>query len=145
MYASAEAKKVGIKSSLSTSIQHRQESQNKLNDRAAMFSDVTHRFSVMEKNFVRAKAFYESTLKGKSISEWQAICDKNTQKLAELDDLYGKFQKMKSLEEKLKNYQDMKLKIQQEKRSLNILDVEQSGKIHELQTESEKLEKDSRP
>ena len=141
MYASAEAKKVGIKSSLSTSIQHRQESQNKLNDRAALFSDVTHRFSVMEKNFVRAKAFYESTLKGKSIAEWQAICDKNTQKLADLDDLYGKFQEMKSLEEKLKNYQDMKLKIQQEKRSLNILDVEQSGKIHELQTESEKLEK----
>ena len=141
LYERAEEKRTALKASWADSIETRQHAQNILNDRSALFSDVNHRYAVLEKNFTRARAFYESTLKGKSISEWREICDKNTKKLTELDELYSKLAEAKSLEERLKNFQDMKLRIQQETRSLNIKDVEQSGKIHELQELAEKLEK----
>ena len=141
MYEKAEEKRIALKASRTKAIQRRQQAQSKLNDRAAMFSDVTHRFAVIEKNYTRARAFYESTLKGKSISEWRGICEKSIKRLAELDELYRKFQEVRELEDKLRNLQDTRLKIQQETRSLNIRDVEQSGKIHELQEEVAKLEK----
>ena len=141
MYEQAEEKRISIKAQWSNSITLRQKAQNLLNDRTALFSDVTHRFSVLEKNFIRARAFYESTLKGKSISEWREICDKSTKKLSDLDELYKNFQDVKSLEDQQKNLQDMKLSIQKETRTLNILDVENLGKIHELQEETKKLEK----
>ena len=112
-----------------------------MNDRAALYSDVTHRFAVIEKNYVRARSFYESTLKGKSITEWREICEQSILRLSELDELYKKFQEVKALEDQLKNLQDIKLRMQQETRSLNIRDVEQSGKIYELQAEAAKLEK----
>ncbi len=141
MYEQAEVKRVNLKTSWEKSIERRQGAQGVLNDRSALFSDVSHRFSVLEKNFARARTFFESTLKGKSIREWREICDKNTKRLAELDMLYRKFQEVKELEEKLKTLQDTKLKIQQETRNINLRDVEQAGKIHELQHEAERLEK----
>ena len=141
MYEQAEEKRINLKSSWEKSIKRRQGAQGVLNDRAALFSDVSHRFSVLEKSFTRARAFFESTLKGKSIREWREICDKNTKRLAELDELYKKFQEVKELETKLKDLQETKLKIQQETRNLNLRDVEQAGKIHELQNEAERLEK----
>ncbi len=141
MYEQAEEKRVNLKTSWEKSIERRQGAQGVLNDRSALFSDVSHRFSVLEKNFARARTFFESTLKGKSIREWREICDKNTKRLAELDMLYRKFQEVKELEEKLKTLQDTKLKIQQETRNINLRDVEQAGKIHELQHEAERLEK----
>ncbi len=141
MYENAEEKRIALKDSRTKAIQRRQQAQGVLNDRAAMFSDVTHRFAVIEKNYTRARAFYESTLKGKSISEWREICEKSIKRLAALDELYRKFQEVRGLEDKLRNLQDTRLKIQQETRSLNIRDVEQSGKIHELQEEVAKLEK----
>lgn len=141
MYEHAEEKRVALRESRTKAIQRRQQAQGVLNDRGALFSDVTHRFAVIEKNYARARAFYESTLKGKSISEWREICDKSIKRLTELDELYKKFQEARDLEERLRNLQDTRLRIQQETRSLNIRDVEQSGKIYELQEEVEKLEK----
>ena len=141
MYEQAEEKRVSLKASWAKSIERRQQAQSVLNDRTALFSDVSHRFAVLEKNFAKARTFFESTLKGKSISEWREICDKNTKRLAELDELYKKFQEVKALEDRLKDLQDAKLRIQQETRNINLRDVEQSGKLHELQKETEKLEK----
>ena len=141
MYEQAEEKRITLRETRAQAIQKRQNAQSILNDRAALFSDVTHRFAVIEKNYARARAFYESTLKGKSISEWREICDKSTKRLEELDELYKKYQQVRELEDKLRTLQDSRLKIQQETRSLNIRDVEQSGKIHELQEEVAKLEK----
>lgn len=141
MFEQADEKHTLLKASWSKAIQRKLQAQSVLNDRTAMFSDVNHRYAVIEKNYVRARAFYEGTLKGKSITEWREICDKCIKKLSELDELYSKFQEVKSLEEKLKNFQDTRLRIQQETRTLNIRDVEQSGKIHELQQKAEKLER----
>ena len=141
MYEAAEEKRIALRNSRTNAIQKRQKAQSVLNDRTALFSDVTHRFAVMEKNYTRARAFYESTLKGKSISEWREICEKNIRMLASLDELYKKFQELRDLEDKLRNLQDMRLKIQQETRSLNIRDVKQSGKINELQEEVARLER----
>ena len=141
MYEQADERHTSLKASWSKAIQRKLLAQSTLNDRTAMFSDVNHRYAVIEKNYARARAFFESTLKGKTIREWREICDKSIKKLADLDELYRKFQEVRSLEEKLKQFQDIRLRIQQETRTLNIRDVEQSGKIHELQQEVERLEK----
>ena len=141
MYEQAEEKRTSLKESWGKAIQKKQEAQSVLNDRAAMFSEVSHRYSVIEKNYARARAFYESTLKGRSIAEWREICERDIKRLAELDEVYKMFQELRDLEGKLKNLQDVKLRIQQETRSLNIRDVEQSGKIQEMQDEVARLEK----
>ncbi len=141
MFVQADEKHTGLKISWSKAIQRKLQAQSTLNDRSALFSDVNHRYSVIEKNYARARAFYEGTLKGKSITEWREICTKCDKKLADLDELYKKFQEVRSLEDKLKSFQDIRLRIQQETRTLNIRDIEQSGKIHELQQEAERLEK----
>ena len=141
MYEQADDKHTSLKAAWSKAIQRKLQAQSVLNDRSAMFSDVNHRYAVIEKNFTRARAFFEGTLKGKTITEWREICDKNIKRLAELDELYKRFQEVRSLEEKLKHFQDIRLRIQQETRTLNIRDVEQSGKLHELQLEAERLEK----
>ena len=141
MYTQAEEKRLALKNSWENSISRRQQAQKVMNDRGALFSDVMDRFAVIDKNYARAKAFYESTLKGRSIQEWNEICERNITKLADLDELYKKFQALKALEDKLKNFQEIRLRIQQETRNLNIKDVEQSGRINELQDEVSKLER----
>ncbi len=143
MYTQADEKQSALKSSWAKSIQKKLQAQSVLNDRIAMFSETNHRYSVIEKNYVRAKSFYEGTLKGKSIAEWHEICDNSVKRLGELDELYRKFQEIRSLEERLQNILDTKSRIQQETRSLNIRDVARSGKIHELQQEAARLEKRS--
>lgn len=141
MYVQADDKHTSLKVSWSKAIQHKLQAQSILNDRSAMFSDVNHRYAVAEKSYARARAFYEGTLKGKTITEWREICSKCDKKLSDLDELYKKFQEVRSLEDRLKSFQDIRLRIQQETRTLNIRDIEQSGKIHELQQEAERLEK----
>ena len=141
MYEQADEKHTSLKASWSKAIQRKLQAQSTLNDRTAMFSDINHRYAVMEKKYVRSRAFYEGTLKGKTITEWREICDKSIKKLADLDDLYKKFQDVRTLEDRLKQFQDIRLRIQQETRSLNIRDVEQSGRIYELQQEAARLEK----
>lgn len=139
MYEQAEERRQSAQDMWAKAITRKQQAQSVLNDRAAQLSDVTHRHAVIERNYARARSFYESTLKGRSISEWRDICERSIKRLAELDELYAKFQEEKSLQDKLKQIQDAKLRIQQETRSLNIRDVEQTGKIHELQEKAEKL------
>ena len=141
MYTQAEEKRLLLKSAWENSIARRQQAQKVMNDRGALFSDVMNRFVLIDKNYAKAKAFYESTLKGRSIQEWQDICEKNIARLSELDELYKKFQDLKVLEDRLKNFQETRLRIQQETRNLNIKDVEQSGRINELQDEVSRLER----
>ncbi|MBR0257530.1 MAG: hypothetical protein IJQ58_07320, partial [Synergistaceae bacterium] len=141
MFVQADEKHTSLKASWSRAIQRKLQAQSILNDRSAMFSDVNHRYAVIEKNYARARAFYESTVRGKTIAEWLEICDARVKKLAELDELYKKFQEVRDLEERLRGFQDIRLRIQQETRSLNIRDVEQSGRMHELQQKAEHLEK----
>ena len=141
MFEKAEEKRLALKTSWEAAIHKRQQAQSTLNDRGALYTDVMQRFEIIEKNFSRAKSFYESTLKGRNIPEWREICDKNIKKIAELDELYKNFQEAKSLEDRLKTLKELKLRIQQETRNLNLRDVEQAGRFQELQAESEKLEK----
>ncbi|MBQ9419521.1 MAG: hypothetical protein IJU31_04000 [Synergistaceae bacterium] len=143
MFEAAEEKRISLKNSWNSSIAQRQHAQSSLNDRSTTLADFNHSLAVHEKVFVKARAFFESALKGKTISEWRGICDTNIKRLAELDELYKKFQRVQDLEDRVKNFQDIKTRIQHETRSINIRDVEQSGKLNELQREVEKLEKRS--
>ena len=143
MYEKAEEKSINLKDSWAKIIEQRQKAQSKLNDRSSTLSDFNHSLGVHEKIYVKARAFFESSLKGRPISEWRGMCDKNIKRLAELDELYKKYQAAKDLEEKVKNIQAKKLLIQQETRNINIRDVEELGRVQELQNEVEKLEKRS--
>lgn len=141
MYQKAEEKRVSLKASLSEAIGKKQQAQGIVSDRTALFSEVNNRYSVIEKSYARARAFYEGTLKGRTIREWREICEQCIKRLDELDELYRKFQEEKTLQDKLKNFQEIRLRIQQETRNLNIRDVEQAGRIHELQSEVSRLER----
>jgi len=141
MFENAENKRLELKSSWSKAIEKRQEAQSVLNDRSSSLAELNHSLAVREKIFVKARAAFESSLKGKSLSEWREICDKNTKRLEALDELHKKFQDVRDLEGKIKNFQDSKTRIQQEIRNLNLRDVEHSGLINELQNEAAKLEK----
>ncbi|MBR0279379.1 MAG: hypothetical protein IJQ75_05305, partial [Synergistaceae bacterium] len=55
MYVQADEKHTGLKISWSKAIQRKLQAQSTLNDRSAMFSDVNHRYAVIEKNYVRAR------------------------------------------------------------------------------------------
>ncbi len=143
MFEKAEEKRISLKSSWNLAIERRQQAQRTLNDRASNLAEFNHSLAVHEKVYARARAFFESSLKGKSISEWREICEKNIKRLAELDELYKKFQNIKNLEERIKNFQDIKKRIQQETRNINLRDVEQSERLNALQQEVEKLEKRS--
>ena len=143
MFDKAEEKRIALKSSWDLTIAQRQQAGRVLNDRASTLAECNHSLGVHEKVYTRARAFFESSLKGKSISEWRGICEKNIKRLAELDGLYKKFQNVKNLEERVKNFQDLKKRIQQETQTINLRDVEQSGRLNALQQEVEKLEKRS--
>ena len=141
LYIEAQEKRAAVKEAYARAIQKKQQSQIALGDRQTMFSDVSHKFNVVEKNYERAQSFYESSLKGKSIPEWREICAGSLQRLEDLDRLASRFREEEELHGKLKGVQDRRLRIRQETRELNIRDVEQAGKIEELQGEIGKLER----
>ena len=141
LYEEALLKGAGIKENYNAAIKNKQTAQNALNDRMNLMADMSHKFAIAEKNYVRARAAYENSLKGRSLNEWHEICDLNLKKLADLEILYKKFQEEDALRERLKHFQEVRSKIQQETRKLNLRDVEQAGRVSELQTEVEKLER----
>ena len=141
MFEKAEEKKQKLKSSWEQSIENRQKAASILNDRYSSLAELNHSLAVREKIFVKTRSVFESSVKGKSISEWREICDKNIKRLEALDELYKKFQDLRDFEEKIKNFQDIKIRIQQEIRTLNLREVADSGRINELQNEVAKLEK----
>ena len=122
-------------------IKRKQKAQSALNDRQSMFADVEHRFSIVEKNYEQARALFESALKGKSISDWQRECERLNNKLEQLEELAKQFINEHGLQIKLKNIQEDRLRLQQESRSLNLKDIEQTGKLSGLDAEVKKLEK----
>ena len=122
-------------------IKRKQKAQSALNDRQVMFADVEHRFNIVEKNYEQARALFESALKGKSISDWQRECERLNNKIEQLEELAKQFINERELQIKLKNLQEDRLRLQQESRSLNLKDIEQSGKLSGLEAEVKKLEK----
>ena len=141
MYEQAEKKRDTLKEALDKAIAKRQESQAVLNDRAALFSEVSTRYSVVEKQQAKARSFFESSQKGKSIAEWQRLCDENTRRLADLDVIYGKFQELAGLESQMKAQQEAKQKLQQDVRNLGLKESEQVGAINSLSEEIDELTK----
>ena len=122
-------------------IKRKQQAQAALTDRQVLFADVEHRFSIVEKNYEQARALFESALKGKAISDWRSECERLNKRLEQLEELAGHFISERELQAKLKAIQEDRLKLQQESRSLNLKDIEQSGKLSGLEAEVAKLEK----
>lgn len=140
LYREALERRSASRESYALAIRKKQEAQTALNDRQAMFSDVAHRFTVVEKNYQRAQTFYESSLKGKSLEEWRSACNELVRRLEELERLTSHFREEQELQERLQGLQARRLRMQQETRELNIQDATQSGKAEALQEEVQKLE-----
>ncbi len=141
LYDEAERKRLAVKSSWDNAILKKQQDQGILKDRTSLLNDVIHKYAIIEKNYVKANAFYENSLKGKSLAEWREICERNIAKLNDLDELYKTFQSEKILHEKLNNLHAQKLQMHQETRNLNLQDIEQTSKINEYRQEVAKLER----
>lgn len=143
MFENVEKKRLELKKSWSQAIEDRQKAQNILNDRSSVLAELNHSMAVREKVFAKARAVFESSVKGKNLFEWREICEKNIKRIEALDELHKKFHDVYDLEEKIKNFQEIKTHIQQEARNLSLRDAAQSGKINELQREAAVLEKRS--
>ncbi|MCR4819076.1 MAG: hypothetical protein K5841_08995 [Fretibacterium sp.] len=141
LFIRAQERLTSLKEAYSAVLRARQKAQEALNDRQAMFSSVSYRFTAAEKERDRTKALLESVLKGQDLDAWRAICSRHRQRLEAMDNLARKFSEEQELQERLKLLRESLQKMQQESRSLNIRDVKQTGRIGELQSEVQKLEK----
>lgn len=141
LFTAAREKLSSLNNAYERAIQRKQQAQTNLNDRQVMFSDVEHKFAVVEKNYEQARTLLDAALKGRSLGEWRAECERYSEKLEELNALSKSFLDERELQDKLRGIQEKRLKMQQESRSLNIREIEQAGKINELENEVQKLEK----
>lgn len=141
LFNTAKGKLAALNKAYENAIQRKQQAQTALNDRQVMFADVERKFTVVEKNYEQARVLFEASLKGKSIAEWRNECSRHVKKLEELDALSKHFSDEAELQEKLRGIQENRLKMQQESRNLNLREVEQTGKLHDLENEVQRLEK----
>lgn len=141
LFMRAQERLSSQKESYSAALRGRQQAQEALNDRQAMFSSVTYRFTAAEKERDRTKALLESALKGRDLAAWREACAQHRQRIEAMDNLARQFADERDLQERLRLLRESRLKMQQESRSLNIRDVEQTGRLGELQAEVRKLEK----
>ena len=141
LFGEAQDRRAVLRDASSKALQARQEAQASLNDRQAMFSDAAHRFTVVEKNCERARAFFESSLKGKSLEEWRALCTQLGERIGALDEMAGRFADEQELQGRLHALQERRLRLLEESRDLNIRDVEQSGRLGELEAEAGRLQR----
>ena len=71
-----------------------------------MFSDISHRFAIAEKDCERAQSLFEAALKGKTLTEWRGIHEQAIHKLESIEDLSKKFSGEQELREREKSLQD---------------------------------------
>ena len=141
LFTQAKERREALKGAYARAIQKKQRAQSALNDRQMMFSDISHRFSIAEKDHERAQSFLESTLKGKTLSEWRGMNEQALLKLEAIEELSKKFREEQELRDRMRAFQERRRKTQQESRDLDIRDAAEMGKIEELQSEVQKLER----
>ena len=141
LFLRAQERLASLKGAYSAALRGRQQAQDSLNDRQAMFSSVTYRFSTAEKERDRTKALFESTLKGRDLAAWRDTCVQHRRRIEIMDKLAQQFAEDRELQDRLRLLRESRLKMQQESRSLTLRDVEQAGRMGELQVEVQKLEK----
>ncbi|MCR5346513.1 MAG: hypothetical protein K6E38_01950 [Fretibacterium sp.] len=141
LFTQAEKRRTSLKNEYSAALQARQQAQEGLDDRQAMFSGVSYRLTAAEKDRDRAKEILDSTLKGRNLSAWREDCIRHRRNIEAMDTLAHQFLEEQELQKRLKLLRESRLKMQQESRSLNIRDVEQVSRISELEAKMQKLEK----
>ena len=92
-----------------------------------MFSDISHRFGVVEKNFERAQAFFGGSLKGKPLEEWREICSFNERRLQDMERLGEDLHRERKVQDEMRQLLDRRLKMEGKKRELGMKEAEQAS------------------
>lgn len=141
LFSRSQEERKALKESYEKALRRRQDAQNALNDRQAMFSDISHRFGVVEKNFERAQAFFGGSLKGKPLEEWRDICSRSEKRLQDMDRLAKDLYREREIQEDMRQLLDRRLKMETEQRELNIKEAEQSARIERAEEAQRQLER----
>ena len=141
LFSRSQENRQALRESYDNALRRRQDAQNTLNDRQAMFSDITHRFGIVEKNFERAQAFFGASLKGKPMEEWREICTVGERRIQEMDRLAANLNREREIQEEVRQLLDRRLKMENERRELGIKETERAARIERAQAALRPLEK----
>ncbi len=141
LFSQAQKNRHALKDAYERALKGRQNAQSALNDRQAMFSDMSHRFGVVEKNFERAQAFFGASLKGKSLEEWRESCSSSERRLRDMDRLAANLHRERELRDEMRELLDRRLKMELERRELGMREAEQAGRIERGEAGLQQLEK----
>ena len=141
LFCRAQEARKALRENYEKALRNRQESQNALNDRQAMFSDISHRFGVVEKNFERAQAFFGGTLKGKPMDEWRGICSHNEKRIQEMDRLAADLYRERDIQEEMRQLLDRRLKMESEQRELGMKEADRAARVERMEEARHQLER----
>ena len=141
LFSRAQENRRALKESYEKALRRRQGAQNALNDRQAMFSDISHRFGIVEKNFERAQAFFGGSLKGKPLEEWREICSFNERRLQDMERLGEALHREREVQDEMRHLLDRRLKMEGEKRELGMKEAEQAARIERAEEALRQLER----
>ena len=105
-----------------------------------MFSDITHRFGIVEKNFERAQAFFGASLKGKPLEEWRDICTVGERRIQEMDRLAANLNREREIQDEVRQLLDRRLKMENERRELGMKEAERASRLERAGTALRQLE-----
>lgn len=129
LFSRSQENRQALRESYDNALRRRQDAQNTLNDRQAMFSDITHRFGIVEKNFERAQAFFGASLKGKPMEEWREICTVGERRIQEMDRLAANLNREREIQEEVRQLLDRRLRMENERRELGMKEAERTSQI----------------
>lgn len=129
LFSRAQENRKTLKEGYDRALQRKQDAQNALNDRQEMFSDVTHRFGIVEKNYERAQAFFGGSLKGKPIEEWREICTVNERRLQDVEYLMEALHREREVQDEMRQLLDRRLKLENTQRELGMKEADQAARI----------------
>ena len=140
LFSRSQENRQALRESYDNALRRRQDAQNMLNDRQAMFSDITHRFGIVEKNFERAQAFFGASLKGKPMEEWREICTVGERRIQEMDRLAANLNREREIQDEVRQLLDRRLRMESERRELGMRDTERTSRIERAEAALRQLE-----
>lgn len=140
LFSRSQENRQALRESYDNALRRRQDAQNTLNDRQAMFSDITHRFGIVEKNFERAQAFFGASLKGKPLEEWRDICTVGERRIQEMDRLAANLNREREIQDEVRQLLDRRLKMENERRELGMKEAERASRLERAGTALRQLE-----
>ena len=140
LFSRSQENRRALRETYDNALRRRQDAQSTLDDRQAMFSDITHRFGIVEKNFERAQAFFGTSLKGKPLEEWREICTVGERRIQEMDRLAANLSREREIQDEVRQLLDLRLRMENERRELGMKEAERTSRIEMAEAALRQLE-----